>query len=187
MDRHWLIVTCCICIIINCYAFLPKKLINYILEFNYESQDSLVVCRVRKNIEFRLNDSSNRASLNQGHLLTAHNSGNAVSEGDIDQMAVSEAGKAAECSKKCSSSNDSYSIEQFDSASESEQKLSNEVTLAESSSQQKASFSFIFLIYCFHILLSFVFYLSEYLLFNFLIYYVFYIIWISILKLPSRE
>ncbi|PON65233.1 NAC domain containing protein [Trema orientale] len=98
-----------------------------------KSQDFMVVCRLRKNSEFRLNDSMNRASSGQRPLSTMPNSNCAISEAGTDQ-----ADKAVECcSKKCSSSYDSYSIEQIDSASESNQKLTSEVTQPECSGHQK--------------------------------------------------
>ncbi|KAJ6410146.1 hypothetical protein OIU84_009610 [Salix udensis] len=100
-----------------------------------QSQDSLVVCRLRKNAEFRPSDTSNRGSVNETHLSTTHSSGDAVSDGGIGQGGVPSREKAAECSK----SYDSCSIEQLSSASESEQKLSNDAALAESSSHQKDS------------------------------------------------
>ncbi|XP_024025054.1 NAC domain-containing protein 60 [Morus notabilis] len=97
-----------------------------------KSQDFMVVCRLRKNSEFRLND-SNRASSSQRPLSTMHNSNCAASE-----VGTEPGDKANECcSKKCSSSYDSYSIEQIDSASESSQKLASEVTQPECSGQQK--------------------------------------------------
>ncbi|KDO58272.1 hypothetical protein CISIN_1g025338mg [Citrus sinensis] len=96
--------------------------------------DSLVVCRLRKNSEFRLNKTSTRASQHR----RVHNSNCAVSEGGTDQTGMSEGDKAVECSsKKCSSSHDSYSIEQTDSASEAEEKLLDDVNPTESSSHQK--------------------------------------------------
>lgn len=84
------------------------------------SQDSLVVCRLRRNSEFR-------ASSNQSHSSTLPNSDGTVPEAGIDHVGLSAVG----------SSHDSYSSEQIDSTSESKQKLSNEVTLGETSSQQK--------------------------------------------------
>ncbi|KAF5744900.1 NAC domain protein [Tripterygium wilfordii] len=110
---------------------------------NGKPQDSLVVCRLRRNNDFHLTDNSNNASPSQGHLPATCNSNLTFVDADaaFDQTGVTEVDKAGEsCSRKCSSSSyDSHSIEQFDSASESEQKLSNEVTLAESSSRQKES------------------------------------------------
>lgn len=98
------------------------------------SQDSLVVCRLRKNSEFRLDNTSNRAYQHR----RVHNSNCATSEGGTDQTGRSEGDKGvASSSKKCSSSHDSYSIEQTDSASEAEQKLLDDVNPAESSSHQK--------------------------------------------------
>ncbi|XP_030956589.1 NAC domain-containing protein 60-like [Quercus lobata] len=93
------------------------------------SQDSLVICRLRKNSEFRLNDSSNRASPSQ--RITIPTGNGAVSEVGIDQTGLSEGDRAA------GSFSDSYSIDQIDSTSESEPRLSTEVTLTETSSQQK--------------------------------------------------
>lgn len=98
------------------------------------SQNSLVVCRLRKNSEFNLNNTSNRASQHR----RVHNSNCAVSEGGTDQTGMSEGDKAVESSsKKCSSSRDSCSTEQTDSASEAEQKLLDDVNPTESSSHQK--------------------------------------------------
>lgn len=102
---------------------------------HFVPQDFMVVCRIRKNSEFHLNDNTNRASSSQRPLSTMPNSNCAVSEAGTDQ-----AEKAVECcSKKCSSSYDSYSIEQIDSASESNQKLTSEVTQPECSGHQKVS------------------------------------------------
>lgn len=97
-------------------------------------QDSLVVCRLRKNSEFRLNNSSNQAS----QARRMNNSNCAVSEGGTDQTGMSEGDKAVESSsKKCTSSNDSYSIEQNDWTSEAEQKLWDDANLTESFSHQQ--------------------------------------------------
>nr|XP_011459419.1 PREDICTED: NAC domain-containing protein 89 isoform X2 [Fragaria vesca subsp. vesca] len=100
---------------------------------NDKSQDSIVVCRLRKNSEFRLNDTTNRGSSSQSPLSAQHNSENVVSEIGTDQGE-----KAIDCnSKKSTSSYDSHSIEQMDSASDSYQKLTPEVTQMESSEHQK--------------------------------------------------
>ncbi|GMI92271.1 hypothetical protein HRI_002896400 [Hibiscus trionum] len=96
-----------------------------------KSQDSLVVCRLRKNSEFRLNNTSNRAPPTPPVM---HDS---TSDGATDHTGTSELDKAY--LKKGTSSYDSHSIEQFDSASESEQKLSNDVGPTESSTPQKDS------------------------------------------------
>ncbi|XP_039017448.1 NAC domain-containing protein 89-like [Hibiscus syriacus] len=97
-------------------------------------QDSLVVCRLRKNSEFRLNNTSNRAPRTPPVM---HDSNRATSDGATDQTGTSELDKAY--LKKGASSYDSHSIEQFESASESEQKQSNEVGPTESSTPQKDS------------------------------------------------
>ncbi|XP_040993161.1 NAC domain-containing protein 60-like [Juglans microcarpa x Juglans regia] len=92
------------------------------------SQDSFVVCRLRKNLEFRPTDSTNQASSTQRNSLDLPC---AVADVGIEQSGLSEGDKAV------GSSHDSYSLDQIDSTSESDQKLTNEVTMAESSSQQK--------------------------------------------------
>ncbi|KAL1152559.1 hypothetical protein V6Z11_A09G116700 [Gossypium hirsutum] len=103
-----------------------------------KSQDSLVVCRLRKNSEFCLNNNSNRVARNHRELSIVHDSNHATSDGGTDLTGISEGDKAIEFySKKATSSNDSHSIEQIDSASESEQKLSNEVAPTESSTLKK--------------------------------------------------
>lgn len=97
-------------------------------------QDSFVVCRLRKNLEFRPIDSTNLASSTQRSSLTLPSSNFAVSDVVIEQSGLSEGDKAV------GSSHDSYSLDQIDSTSESDQKLTNEATMAESSSQQKVGF-----------------------------------------------
>jgi hypothetical protein len=97
-------------------------------------QDSLVVCRLRKNSEFRPSDASTRASSSQRDSPTLPNSNYAVSGAVIDQSGLSEGDKAI------GSSNDSFSIEQIESTSESEQKRTNDVAQAETSSHQKVGF-----------------------------------------------
>ena len=93
----------------------------------------MVVCRLRKNSEFHLNDTTNRGSSSQSPLSAQHNSENVVSEIGIDQGE-----KAIDCnSKKSTRSYDSHSIEQMDSASDSYQQLTPEVTQMESSGHQK--------------------------------------------------
>ncbi|KAI9072567.1 hypothetical protein K1719_045454 [Acacia pycnantha] len=106
---------------------------------NDKSQDSLVVCRLKKNTEFRHNDASNRASSSQQQAVNSHESNCAVSEAEIDERGVSEQDKGVGCSSKRSScSYDSPSVEQIDSASESNQRTVNyDTAVAESSSHQK--------------------------------------------------
>ncbi|KAE8705793.1 NAC domain-containing protein 89 [Hibiscus syriacus] len=102
-----------------------------------KSQDSLVVCRLRKNGEFRLNNNSNRGPRN---LSIIHDGNHATSDGGTDLTALCEGNKAAEFySKKTTSSNDSHSIEQIDLASDSDQKLSNDVGPTESSTYKMDS------------------------------------------------
>ncbi|XP_068311790.1 NAC domain-containing protein 89-like [Pyrus communis] len=102
---------------------------------NDKSQDSMVVCRLRKNSEFRLNDTTNRGSSSRSPLPTMHKGESAVSEIGNDQ-----GDKAVECSsKKSTSSHDSQSIEQIDSASDTYQKLVTDATQADSTGHQKGS------------------------------------------------
>lgn len=110
---------------------------------NGNSQDSLVVCRLRKNSDFHLNDTLNPASRSRKRL-SAMNNNSSSSEVGINQtgvsegaLGISEGDRAAECSsKRCISSNDSHSIEQIESATESNAKLSNEVSKPGCSSHQ---------------------------------------------------
>jgi len=102
-------------------------------------QDSLVICRLKRNTEFRLSDHSNRASSSQRHPVNSHESGCAISEGGgIDQRDVCEQDKEVGCSsKRSSSSYGSPSNEQIDSVSESNHRPVNEATLTASSDQPK--------------------------------------------------
>ena len=95
----------------------------------------MVVCRLRKNSEFRLNenDTTNRGSSSQSPSSTMQNSENVIFE-----VGTNQGEKATECnSKKSTSSYDSHSIEQMDSASDSYQKLTPEMTQIESSGRLK--------------------------------------------------
>ncbi|KAK7324846.1 hypothetical protein VNO77_28724 [Canavalia gladiata] len=105
---------------------------------NDKSQDSLVICRLKRNTEFRLNDAPNRASSSHRHPVTSHESDCGISEGGIDQRGVCEQDKEVGCSsKRSSSSYGSPSMEQIDSMSESNQRPTNEATFTESSGQPK--------------------------------------------------
>ncbi|XP_056169163.1 NAC domain-containing protein 60-like [Syzygium oleosum] len=100
-----------------------------------KSQDSPVICRLRRNTEFRINDGSNQASSSQIELSSVDNRNHGMSEGGIDGTTLSEAAEGF--ARRCPSSYDSDSVEQMDSASESNQNLPNEVTMTESSVRQK--------------------------------------------------
>lgn len=94
----------------------------------------MVICRLRKNSEFRPSDITNQASSSQHQLSPTQNCNCAVSDVGIEQGDKTVEG----CSKKCSTSSyESYSIEQIDSASESNKKFTTEVTQPESSGHQK--------------------------------------------------
>ncbi|KAL5152011.1 NAC domain-containing protein 40 [Glycine soja] len=108
---------------------------------NDKSQESLVICRLKRNTEFRLSDASNRASSSQRHPVNSHESGCAISGGGIDQRDACEQDKEVGCSsKRDSSSYGSPSMEQIDSVSESNQRPVNEATFTESSGQPKEGY-----------------------------------------------
>ncbi|KAK0603089.1 hypothetical protein LWI29_001268 [Acer saccharum] len=105
------------------------------------SQDSLVICRLRKNTGFHLNVASNQNSAGMQNSARIQNSSNAVLEEGTDQLGTSKGDKAVESRlKKCSSSHDSYSLEQIESASESEQMLADDANLTGSSSAHNKDF-----------------------------------------------
>lgn len=109
-------------------------------------QDSLVVCRLRKNSDFHLNNTPNQASRTRRnpHSICTASGGTEVTE-------TSEGDKGVEsCSKKCSSSHDSFSIEQTNSINEAELKLVGDVNLTASSSHQKVGFFFHFFLFTFY-------------------------------------
>ncbi|PSS03120.1 NAC domain-containing protein [Actinidia chinensis var. chinensis] len=102
------------------------------------SQDSLVVCRLRKNTEFRLNDSPRQGSSSLRPLSTKDSINFTLSEVAVEQLGLLEGAKAVEsCLKECSSSHNSHSVEQqIDSESESNLKLAIELSQLCSSSCQ---------------------------------------------------
>ncbi|KAI4334197.1 hypothetical protein L6164_018916 [Bauhinia variegata] len=107
---------------------------------NDKAQDSLVVCRLKRNTEFRMNDAPNRASSSQRQAGTSHESNCAISCTGTDQLGVSEQDKGAACSsKRSSSSYGSLSVEQIDSTTESNLRPSptNDPNFTESTSHQK--------------------------------------------------
>lgn len=118
------------------------------------SPDSLVVCRLKRNTEFRVNDASNRASSSQinpvhshesdcaGQInpVNSHESNCAISEGGTDhrERGICEQEKEVDgSSKRGSSSYGSASMEQIDSMSESNQRPANDGFLTDSSGQLK--------------------------------------------------
>ncbi|KAK4780484.1 hypothetical protein SAY87_016590 [Trapa incisa] len=108
-----------------------------------KSQDTPVICRLRRNTEFRLNDASNRTAVTKRQGATTGNSNQAGLEGDADQTCDSEGDEAitGDQAKRTSSSYDSHSVEQLHSTSESNQKLvgEREPAQVESSNHQKDS------------------------------------------------
>lgn len=94
----------------------------------------MVICRLRKNAEFRLTGGSNRSASVSLPQITA-NSNPAASGVGGDGLRFS--GGESMARKGCSSY-DSHSVEQLDSASESNQKVTSETAAhAESSSRLK--------------------------------------------------
>ncbi|OIW09354.1 hypothetical protein TanjilG_01325 [Lupinus angustifolius] len=90
-----------------------------------KSQESLVVCRLKRNTEFRSSDAQNRASSSQMHIVNSHES-----DGVDQRDGVCQEDKEG-------SSYGSLSTEQIDSVSESNQRLANETALTESSGHAK--------------------------------------------------
>ncbi|GFZ07281.1 NAC domain containing protein 89 [Actinidia rufa] len=100
-----------------------------------ERNDSLVVCRLRKNTEFRLNDSPRQGSSSLRPLSTEDSINFTLSEVAVEQLGLLEGAKAVEsCSKECSSSHNSHSVEQQIDESESNLKLAIELSQLCSSS-----------------------------------------------------
>ncbi|KAK2971898.1 hypothetical protein RJ640_000521, partial [Escallonia rubra] len=101
------------------------------------SQDSVVVCRLRKNNDFCLNDSPRDGSLNQRHLVNGDADNYALEDG-IQQTGVLEEAKTYEsCSKECTSGYNSHSVEQVNTGSESDERLMDGFPQHASSSHQK--------------------------------------------------
>ncbi|XP_024995743.1 NAC domain-containing protein 40-like isoform X2 [Cynara cardunculus var. scolymus] len=90
------------------------------------TQESLVVCRLRRNSDFRLNESS-RGSSDQRNLSAADNGNSGTNEYANTQIEwFDEANAVKTCSKESTSSYRSHSFEQNDSGSESERQLIHE-------------------------------------------------------------
>ncbi|CAI9785848.1 unnamed protein product [Fraxinus pennsylvanica] len=87
-----------------------------------KSQDAMVVCRLRKNSEFHINDNPGGHSLVQSDLSPANNSATALS--GVEQSGMVEGTKAGDHrSKESGSSYNTHSVEQIDSGSESDEKV----------------------------------------------------------------
>lgn len=106
----------------------------------------MVVCRLRKNPDFRLNESPRQDSSNQRQLSTENSSDVSLSEVGVEQLGLLEKAEAVEsCSKECSGSYKSHSVEQQnDPGSESDWELANEFSHLGSSSHQVGYFFFLF-------------------------------------------
>ncbi|KAM3398833.1 NAC domain-containing protein 40 [Capsicum galapagoense] len=104
---------------------------EYCMTGNSYYQDSMVVCRLRKNNELPLNDTPG----NQRNHLAATNVTTALFEaGQLDGLGLINGGEC--CSKEGSSSYSSRSVEQIESGSESD-KLNKELPQHHSSSYWK--------------------------------------------------
>ncbi|KAH7852597.1 hypothetical protein Vadar_026928 [Vaccinium darrowii] len=60
---------------------------------NETSQDSMVVCRLRKNTDFRINDSPRQGSSSQRQLSTENSSNDTLSEVGVEQLGILERAK----------------------------------------------------------------------------------------------
>ncbi|KAI4382232.1 hypothetical protein MLD38_008221 [Melastoma candidum] len=94
-----------------------------------DSQDSPVVCQVRRNTEFRSGDGMSRASMSQGPPLIAGRENRSASEGDVEILA-----NVGDAIVTATSNNGSYSI---NSMWESNQKLMNDAVMTEPSTHPK--------------------------------------------------
>lgn len=91
------------------------------------SQDSLVICRLRRNSEFRLNDSPRLSSSSNQRQMSPKGNGN---------LSLSDRTRAATSSKEHSTSHSSHSVELVDSGVESEQRHRDGSSQIASSSRQ---------------------------------------------------
>lgn len=82
----------------------------------------MVVCRLRKNREFQLNDDPTRDSLGERRFLAVDKALSGVEQSGV----LNGAKTASSCSKDCSSSHNSHSVEQLDMGCESDDKVTNE-------------------------------------------------------------
>ncbi|XP_073142511.1 NAC domain-containing protein 89-like [Henckelia pumila] len=91
-----------------------------------KSQDDMVVCRLRKNSEFQVGDNSRKNFNNQGESPSLTNSTNEMLDKERPPILDGAADAAESCSKECSDSYNSNSVEQVDTGHESDEKVSNE-------------------------------------------------------------
>lgn len=101
-------------------------------------QDSPIVCRLRRNTEFRSGDGTNWASSSQGPQSITGEENHAASVGDTEiPTNIGE-----EFMRRTTSSYGSYSAEQIESTSESNQKSMHEAAVTESLTQPKVCWLF---------------------------------------------
>ena len=99
----------------------------------------MVVCRLKRNAEFRLNDGQIRASSSQRQEPNSHESRCNISETGMEMDAVEQdKGVGCSTSKRSNSSYGSPSLMEQTDSSESNQRL---ITYAESSGHQKVDFA----------------------------------------------
>ncbi|KAK4366409.1 hypothetical protein RND71_014289 [Anisodus tanguticus] len=104
---------------------------EYCMTGNSYYQDSMVVCRLRKNNEFHLNDTPGNQ---RNHLAITGCAAALSGAGQLDGLGLINGGAC--CSKEGSSSYSSHSVEQIESGSESD-KLNKELPQHHSSSHWK--------------------------------------------------
>lgn len=96
-------------------------------------QDSLVICRLRRNIDFRLNDTPRPSSLN-GRTSLIENDSNFSLPQAVEESGIFGGANAAACFSKESSSHNSVE-QQSESGSVSDHKQPNELSQPGSSHQ----------------------------------------------------
>ncbi|CAA3006243.1 NAC domain-containing 89-like [Olea europaea subsp. europaea] len=105
-----------------------------------KSQDTMVVCRLRKNSEFHINDNQGISSLIESDMSVVNDVTTTLY--GVEQSGMVEGTKVGEsCSKEYSSIYNSHSVEQVDSGSESGEKVT-EFNQHNSSSNEKVLFTY---------------------------------------------
>ncbi|KAK9734596.1 hypothetical protein RND81_04G150600 [Saponaria officinalis] len=103
-----------------------------------KGQDALVVCRLRRKCDYHAIDDPNSEIHTRNNSLSMMGSSGTTSGCGLELVGMTAGNKTAESSlKKSSSSHDSHSVEQMDSASQSDWKFKDEIMQLESLSRAK--------------------------------------------------
>ncbi|KAH9621380.1 hypothetical protein KSS87_002030, partial [Heliosperma pusillum] len=103
-----------------------------------KGQDALVVCRLRRKCDYQATDDPTVHIHMENNALSMMGSSGTNSGCGVEPLGTTAGNKAAESSlKKSTSSHDSHSVEQMDSASQSDWKIKEEILQPESSSHAK--------------------------------------------------